>query len=221
MRHTQALLVQLVLSLGVYFSAYAASYSLSNLHPTFYSYVSYMVPIIGCLLPLSWAYAFWRVPDEARLSPSALAWRCRDDRRAHSGLLGGVLPAVLRAVLPLVDCQLGNARALSGGSGCDRASRTQASGEDFARVVQLLLLCPDRPEDRGEIRAIGDLLPDAQLGANDGGPSRALGVAHGPNASAAGARTSLPWRSTAASRLAATCLHSRSKPSLGDLRRPI
>lgn len=30
-----------------------------------------------------------------------------------------------------------------------------ASGEDFARVIQLLRLCPDRPEDRGEIRAIG------------------------------------------------------------------
>jgi hypothetical protein len=30
-----------------------------------------------------------------------------------------------------------------------------AIGEDFARVVQLLRLCPDRPEDRGEIRAIG------------------------------------------------------------------
>jgi len=28
------------------------------------------------------------------------------------------------------------------------------SGEDFARVVQLLLLCPDRPEDRGEVRAV-------------------------------------------------------------------
>jgi hypothetical protein len=32
---------------------------------------------------------------------------------------------------------------------------TPASGEDFHRVVQLLHLCPDRPEDRGEIRAIG------------------------------------------------------------------
>ena len=32
---------------------------------------------------------------------------------------------------------------------------TNASSEDFARVIQLLLLCPDRPEDRGEIRAIG------------------------------------------------------------------
>src|SRR6267154_2170889 len=30
-----------------------------------------------------------------------------------------------------------------------------ASGDDFARVIQLLQLCPERPEDRGEIRAIG------------------------------------------------------------------
>ena len=32
---------------------------------------------------------------------------------------------------------------------------TPASGEDFARVVQLLMLCPDRPEDRSAVRAIG------------------------------------------------------------------
>ena len=31
---------------------------------------------------------------------------------------------------------------------------TSTSGEDFARVVQLLLLCPDRPEDRSEVRAV-------------------------------------------------------------------
>lgn len=73
MRQTNALLVQLVLSLGVYFSAYAASYSLSNLHHYWYSYVTYLVPIIGCLLPMSWAYAFWRVPKEAQLSPARLA----------------------------------------------------------------------------------------------------------------------------------------------------
>jgi hypothetical protein len=30
-----------------------------------------------------------------------------------------------------------------------------ASGEDFARVIQLLRLCPDRPEDRNSIQAIG------------------------------------------------------------------
>jgi len=29
-----------------------------------------------------------------------------------------------------------------------------ASGDDFARILQLLLLCPDRPEDRSEVRAV-------------------------------------------------------------------
>lgn len=32
---------------------------------------------------------------------------------------------------------------------------TSAAGEDFARVIQLLQLCPDRPEDRNGIQAIG------------------------------------------------------------------
>lgn len=30
-----------------------------------------------------------------------------------------------------------------------------ATGEDFARVMQLLQLCPEHPKDRGNIRAIG------------------------------------------------------------------
>jgi hypothetical protein len=29
-----------------------------------------------------------------------------------------------------------------------------ACGDDFARVLQLVQLCPDRPEDRGDIRAV-------------------------------------------------------------------
>lgn len=33
--------------------------------------------------------------------------------------------------------------------------KTAAAGEDFDRVVQLLQLCPDRPEDRNGIQAIG------------------------------------------------------------------
>jgi hypothetical protein len=73
LRETRALLVQLVLSLGVYFGASAATYSVSNLHPTLFSYVHNLMPIMGCLLPLSWAYAFWRVPDSARLTPARLA----------------------------------------------------------------------------------------------------------------------------------------------------
>jgi hypothetical protein len=73
MRESRTLLVQLVLSLGVYFSVGAASFAISNLRPTLYPSVIYVVPIMGCLLPLAWAYAFWRVPDEARLAPSQLA----------------------------------------------------------------------------------------------------------------------------------------------------
>jgi hypothetical protein len=73
LRETRALLVQLVLSLGVYFSASAASYAMSNLDPHFVSYLRYLMPAMGCLLPLSWAYAFWRVPDDARLVPSRLS----------------------------------------------------------------------------------------------------------------------------------------------------
>jgi hypothetical protein len=33
--------------------------------------------------------------------------------------------------------------------------KSQATGEDFERVVQLLQLCPDRPEDRNGIQAVG------------------------------------------------------------------
>jgi hypothetical protein len=73
LRETRALLVQLVLSLGIYFSAFAASYSLSNLSPNTFAHIVYLVPTMGCLLPLSWAYAFLRVPDGARLAPSRLA----------------------------------------------------------------------------------------------------------------------------------------------------
>jgi hypothetical protein len=73
LRETRALLVQLILSLGVYFSAYAASYAISNLRPSLYSYVSLMLPIMGCLLPLAWAYAIWRVPEDARIAPARLA----------------------------------------------------------------------------------------------------------------------------------------------------
>jgi hypothetical protein len=73
MRESRTLLVQLVLSLGVYFSAGAASFAISNLRPNLYPSIIYVLPIMGCLLPLSWAYAFWSVPDQARLTPAHLA----------------------------------------------------------------------------------------------------------------------------------------------------
>ena len=73
LRETRALLVQLVLSLGIYFSAFAATYAISNLNPPLFLYMHYVVPVFGCLLPLAWAYAILRVPEDARLAPARIA----------------------------------------------------------------------------------------------------------------------------------------------------
>ena len=73
LRETRTRVIQFVLSLGVYFSAFAATYALRNLFPNFDWPKIYLVPAIGFLLPLAWAHAFWRVPEEARLVPARLA----------------------------------------------------------------------------------------------------------------------------------------------------
>src|SRR5260370_13059386 len=67
-------LIQLVLALGLYFSVFAASYAFRNLSTGLRSDIwPYFIPISGCLLPLAWAYAFWRIPEDARLVPSRLS----------------------------------------------------------------------------------------------------------------------------------------------------
>lgn len=73
LRETRTRLIQLVLSLGIYFSLLAANYAIRNLYPQFGSVVGVLAPIIGTFLPVAWAYAFWRLPEEARLAPSRLA----------------------------------------------------------------------------------------------------------------------------------------------------
>jgi hypothetical protein len=73
LRETRARLVQIVLSLGVYFSLFAAEYALRNLYPSTRSLLIPLQQVIGCFLPLAWAYAFWYSPEEARLAPSRLA----------------------------------------------------------------------------------------------------------------------------------------------------
>lgn len=72
LRETRARLVQVVLALGVYFSAFAANYALLNLYPTF-GFLRDVPPLLGCALPAAWAYSFLRVNEEARLAPSRLA----------------------------------------------------------------------------------------------------------------------------------------------------
>ena len=72
LRETRARLIQLVLSMGVYFSAFAATFAIQNMFAQF-RMSTYIVPVVGCLLPLAWAYSFLRIDEEARIAPARLA----------------------------------------------------------------------------------------------------------------------------------------------------
>ena len=71
LHETRTRLVQMILSLGLYFSAYAGSYALVNVAPK-YETVHYLAPILGCFLPISWALTIMRHSEEARLTPARL-----------------------------------------------------------------------------------------------------------------------------------------------------
>jgi hypothetical protein len=71
LQETRTRLVQMVLSLGLYFSAYAGSYALLNLAPN-YEVAQYLVPILGCFLPISWAMTIMRHSEDSRLTPARL-----------------------------------------------------------------------------------------------------------------------------------------------------
>lgn len=73
LRETRARLIQLVLALGIYFSAFAADYALRNLNTNLQPIWQYTMPLLGCLLPAAWTYSLLRVSEEARLAPSRLA----------------------------------------------------------------------------------------------------------------------------------------------------
>ena len=73
LRETRTQLIQLVLSLGVYFSLFAVNYAVRNLFPPFSSLSISLLQVLGCFLPVAWAYAFWRIPKDARLVPARLA----------------------------------------------------------------------------------------------------------------------------------------------------
>jgi hypothetical protein len=76
LRETRARLIQLVLAMGVYFSAFAALYALRNMFPNF-AFLHGIPPLLGVWLPMAWAYTLTRIPEEARLAPSALAAEAR------------------------------------------------------------------------------------------------------------------------------------------------
>jgi len=74
LRETRARLVQLVLALGIYFSASAATYALRNLFNGL-EFLKIIPPLVNTWLPLAWAYTFTKVPEEARLTTARLAAR--------------------------------------------------------------------------------------------------------------------------------------------------
>ncbi len=73
LRESRTQLVQLVLSLGVYFSLFATTYALTNLYPSKRAIFLSFVQLFGFVLPLAWAYAFWKLNDSDRMRPSRLA----------------------------------------------------------------------------------------------------------------------------------------------------
>lgn len=73
LRETRTRLIQLVLALGLYFSAFAADYALRNLYPHLQPVFQYLTSVLAWILPAAWAYSFLCVTEEARLAPSRLA----------------------------------------------------------------------------------------------------------------------------------------------------
>src|SRR5215470_14933142 len=76
LRETRARLVQLVLALGVYYSASAGSYAIGHLFPNLYMpFLRYLLPLLGMWLPTAWAYTFTKVPEDAQLATATLLAR--------------------------------------------------------------------------------------------------------------------------------------------------
>ncbi|HUI52326.1 MAG TPA: hypothetical protein VLX60_11100 [Terriglobales bacterium] len=71
LHETRTRLVQMVLALGLYFSAYAGSYALVNLASK-YEAVLYLGPLLGCFLPISWSLTMLRHSEDSRLTPARL-----------------------------------------------------------------------------------------------------------------------------------------------------
>lgn len=67
LRENRTRLMQLVLSMGVYVSLSACSYAMNNFYPN-HGFWRYYFTMTALWLPLSWAYAFMKVPEDARMS---------------------------------------------------------------------------------------------------------------------------------------------------------
>src|ERR1700732_278108 len=73
LRESRVRVIQIVLSLGVYFNINAANYALHNPDSRFRLVGGYFPLAAGVFLPIAWIYAFLKFDDEARLAPARLA----------------------------------------------------------------------------------------------------------------------------------------------------
>lgn len=78
LRETRTHLVQLILALGVFFSASAATYALRNLFPGLeVSFLKWMPPLVAIWLPAAWSFTISKVSEDARLQTAQLLARAR------------------------------------------------------------------------------------------------------------------------------------------------
>ena len=74
LKKTQTRIIQIILALGVYFSAFAASYALGNIYGKSYGGFWRVVCYAAAIwLPVAWGYAFLKFPATAQLAPARLA----------------------------------------------------------------------------------------------------------------------------------------------------
>jgi hypothetical protein len=71
LREARTRLVQIILVLGLYFSAYAASYALLNLADK-YAVIQYLSQLLACLLPLSLSITMLRHTEDSRIATAPL-----------------------------------------------------------------------------------------------------------------------------------------------------
>lgn len=74
LKKTQTRLIQIILALGIYFSAFAASFALGNIYGGSYGGFWRIVCYAAAIwLPIAWGYAFLKFPATAQLAPAQLA----------------------------------------------------------------------------------------------------------------------------------------------------
>jgi len=201
--------------LGVYFSAFAGNYALRNLYPQMHVVGSSCRPFLAVCCHCRGPVLFGAYPKKLALRPRA-SWRCRDDGRNHSCLLHCLVAAVFvsycRSLIAVSSKQVLSPE-VKDVTGIQRT----ASGDDFKRVMQLLQLCPERPEDKNSVQAIGayfNLLSFLRSTLARIVPS--MRAWRNRNAATAPTLPQLPW--SGASLSAGTCWRSKWTP---EFRSPV